>query len=57
MLLFAVEADGAVRKNSQLNQPTDFLFMFLRPGKTRFREKWLKDIIESKIRLMDSVKF
>lgn len=28
-----------------------------RPGKTRFREKWLRDVIESKIRLMDSVKF
>lgn len=28
-----------------------------RPGKTRFREKWLKDIIESKIRMMDMVTF
>ncbi|XP_068733837.1 A-kinase anchor protein 14-like [Montipora capricornis] len=28
-----------------------------RPGKTRFREKWLKDVIESKIRMMDMVKF
>lgn len=28
-----------------------------RPGKTRFREKWLKDIIESKIRMMDMVRF
>ncbi|XP_043561204.1 A-kinase anchor protein 14 isoform X1 [Chiloscyllium plagiosum] len=28
-----------------------------RPGKTRFREKWLKDIIESKIILMEQVTF
>ncbi|MEE6496924.1 hypothetical protein FKM82_002531 [Ascaphus truei] len=28
-----------------------------RTGQTRFREKWLKDVIESKIILMDSVTF
>ncbi|XP_076153326.1 A-kinase anchor protein 14 [Alosa pseudoharengus] len=28
-----------------------------RPGKTRFREKWLKDVIESKAFLQDTVKF
>ncbi|XP_022797519.1 A-kinase anchor protein 14-like [Stylophora pistillata] len=28
-----------------------------RPGKTRFREKWLKDIIESKIQMMGAVEF
>ncbi|KAM4663394.1 LOW QUALITY PROTEIN: A-kinase anchor protein 14-like [Discoglossus pictus] len=28
-----------------------------RPGQTRFREKWLKDIIESKLIMMDSVGF
>ncbi|XP_051823969.1 A-kinase anchor protein 14 [Antechinus flavipes] len=28
-----------------------------RPGKSRFREKWLKDIIESKIILMNSINF
>ncbi|XP_078542097.1 A-kinase anchor protein 14 [Lissotriton helveticus] len=28
-----------------------------RPGKTRFREKWLKDIIESKNNLMESILF
>lgn len=28
-----------------------------RPGRTRFREKWLKDIIESKIQLMGAVEF
>lgn len=28
-----------------------------RPGKTRFREKWLKDVIQSKIGLMESVTF
>ncbi|XP_056665711.1 A-kinase anchor protein 14 isoform X1 [Monodelphis domestica] len=28
-----------------------------RPGKSRFREKWLKDIIESKIILMNSIGF
>lgn len=27
------------------------------PGKTRFREKWLKDVIESKELLMDSITF
>ncbi|XP_076860744.1 A-kinase anchor protein 14 [Brachyhypopomus gauderio] len=27
------------------------------PGKTRFREKWLKDVIESKALLQDSVTF
>lgn len=32
-------------------------FSLSRPGKTRFREKWLKDIIESKIRMMDMVRF
>ncbi|XP_074061271.1 A-kinase anchor protein 14 [Macrotis lagotis] len=28
-----------------------------RPGKSRFQEKWLKDIIESKIILMDKIDF
>lgn len=28
-----------------------------RPGRTRFREKWLKDIIESKIQMMGAVEF
>ncbi|XP_018602097.1 A-kinase anchor protein 14 [Scleropages formosus] len=28
-----------------------------RPGKIRFREKWLKDVIESKILLQDTVTF
>ncbi|XP_067405806.1 A-kinase anchor protein 14 isoform X2 [Emydura macquarii macquarii] len=28
-----------------------------RPGQCRFREKWLKDIIESKMILMDSITF
>ncbi|KAM9327285.1 A-kinase anchor protein 14 [Gastrophryne carolinensis] len=28
-----------------------------RPGQIRFREKWLKDIIESKIIMMDSITF
>ncbi|XP_067852799.1 A-kinase anchor protein 14 [Heptranchias perlo] len=28
-----------------------------RPGQSRFREKWLKDIIESKILLMETVTF
>ncbi|EDO43483.1 predicted protein [Nematostella vectensis] len=28
-----------------------------RPGKTKFREKWLKDIIESKIKMMNAVYF
>ncbi|XP_069468792.1 A-kinase anchor protein 14 isoform X2 [Ambystoma mexicanum] len=28
-----------------------------RPGTTRFREKWLKDIIETKINLMESIFF
>ncbi|XP_029463693.1 A-kinase anchor protein 14 isoform X2 [Rhinatrema bivittatum] len=28
-----------------------------RPGKTRFREKWLKDIIESKTIMMESITF
>ncbi|XP_031568893.1 A-kinase anchor protein 14-like [Actinia tenebrosa] len=28
-----------------------------RPGKSRFREKWLKDIIESKIKMMQTVYF
>ncbi|KAI4881612.1 hypothetical protein NFI96_006862 [Prochilodus magdalenae] len=27
------------------------------PGKTRFREKWLKDVIESKALLLDTVSF
>jgi len=28
-----------------------------RPGQSRFREKWLKDIIESKVNLMEAVNF
>ncbi|KAM8952354.1 A-kinase anchor protein 14 [Pelodytes ibericus] len=28
-----------------------------RPGQTRFREKWLKDVIESKIIMMNSITF
>ncbi|XP_026558932.1 A-kinase anchor protein 14 [Pseudonaja textilis] len=28
-----------------------------RPGKTRFKEKWLKDVIESKIVMMETVDF
>ncbi|XP_053329858.1 A-kinase anchor protein 14 [Spea bombifrons] len=28
-----------------------------RPGQTRFRERWLKDIIESKIMMMDNITF
>ena len=28
-----------------------------RPGHSRFREKWLKDIIESKVILMEAIDF
>lgn len=34
-----------------------FCYTFYRPGQTRFREKWLKDIIESKLILMSSITF
>ncbi|XP_073455441.1 A-kinase anchor protein 14 [Aquarana catesbeiana] len=43
--------------------PVEVFFVFEsnrlvhRPGQTRFREKWLKDIIESKIIMMDSITF
>ncbi|XP_072287589.1 A-kinase anchor protein 14 [Pyxicephalus adspersus] len=43
--------------------PVEVFFVFEsnrlvhRPGQTRFREKWLKDIIESKIVMMDSITF
>ncbi|CAH2314996.1 Hypothetical predicted protein [Pelobates cultripes] len=43
--------------------PVEVFFIFEstrlvhRPGQTRFREKWLKDIIESKIIMMDSITF
>ncbi|XP_063793402.1 A-kinase anchor protein 14 [Pseudophryne corroboree] len=45
------------------NLPVEVFFIFEsnrlvhRPGQTRFREKWLKDIIESKIIMMDHVTF
>ncbi|XP_066435972.1 A-kinase anchor protein 14 [Eleutherodactylus coqui] len=44
-------------------QPVEVYFVFEsnslvhRPGQTRFREKWLKDIIESKLILMNSITF
>lgn len=43
--------------------PTDVFYVFEtnrlvhKPGYSRFREKWLKDIIESKVILMDQVDF
>ncbi|KAM5146281.1 A-kinase anchor protein 14 [Mantella aurantiaca] len=43
--------------------PVEVFFVFEsnrlvhRPGQTRFREKWLKDIIESKIIMMDTITF
>ncbi|XP_063289437.1 A-kinase anchor protein 14 [Pelobates fuscus] len=43
--------------------PVEVFFIFEstrlvhRPGQTRVREKWLKDIIESKIIMMDSITF
>ncbi|XP_068107203.1 A-kinase anchor protein 14 [Hyperolius riggenbachi] len=43
--------------------PVEVFFIFEsnrlvhRPGQTRFREKWLKDIIESKNIMMDSITF
>ncbi|XP_018427401.1 PREDICTED: A-kinase anchor protein 14 [Nanorana parkeri] len=43
--------------------PVEVFFVFEsnrlvhRPGQTRFREKWLKDIIESKMIMMDSITF
>jgi len=30
---------------------------FFRPGKSIFREKWLKDIIESKVQLYQAMTF
>ncbi|XP_030066028.1 A-kinase anchor protein 14 [Microcaecilia unicolor] len=50
-------------KIKPLTLPIEVLFilesnrMEHRPGKTRFREKWLKDIIESKILLMKNITF
>ena len=32
------------------------LFLF-RPGESRFREKWLKDIFESKVQLFSNIDF
>jgi len=43
--------------------PVDVYYIFEanklvhRPGKSRFREKWLQDIVESKILMMDAIKF
>ncbi|XP_033760000.1 A-kinase anchor protein 14-like [Pecten maximus] len=43
--------------------PVDVLFVFEgnrlvhKPGESRFREKWLKDIIESKVMMMQMVEF
>ena len=34
-----------------------FYVFTYRPGKSRFRERWLKDIIESKVLLMESINF
>lgn len=46
-----------------LHFPVDVYYIFEanklvhRPGKSRFREKWLQDIVESKILMMDAIKF
>ncbi|XP_018085418.1 uncharacterized protein LOC108698443 isoform X2 [Xenopus laevis] len=43
--------------------PVEVFFIFEstrlvhRPGQSRFREKWLKDIIESKLIMMESITF
>ena len=34
-----------------------FFFYIFRPGSSRFREKWLKDIIESKVQLLEAMEF
>ncbi|KAM4697070.1 A-kinase anchor protein 14 [Rhinophrynus dorsalis] len=45
------------------NLPVEVFFIFEsnrlihRPGQTRFREKWLKDVIESKMIMMEGVTF
>lgn len=52
-----------VSKIKPKNFPVDVLYVFEtnrlvhKPGFSRFREKWLKDIIESKVILMDEILF
>ncbi|XP_028400068.1 A-kinase anchor protein 14-like [Dendronephthya gigantea] len=52
-----------VNKVRPKNYPIEVYYVFEghqlvhRPGKSRFNEKWLKSIIESKVRLMQSITF
>ncbi|XP_046339378.2 A-kinase anchor protein 14-like [Haliotis rufescens] len=52
-----------VSKIKPKNYPVEVLYVFEtnrlvhRPGMSRFREKWLKDIIESKVIMMSAVTF
>ncbi|KAK9393563.1 A-kinase anchor protein 14 [Crotalus adamanteus] len=56
---FAIE----ISKIKPRTLPIDVFFvvetnkLIHRPGKTRFKEKWLKDVIESKIVMMETVDF
>jgi len=33
------------------------VLLYFRPGESRFREKWLKDVIESKVMMMQAISF
>ncbi|XP_021541021.1 A-kinase anchor protein 14 [Neomonachus schauinslandi] len=50
-------------KNKPLDMPIEVFYIFEglslvhRPGMTRFQEKWLRDIIEAKNTLMESISF
>jgi len=52
-----------VSKIKPKNHPVEVYYVFEtnrlvhRPGESRFREKWLKDVIESKILMMQGVEF
>ncbi|OCT65970.1 A-kinase anchor protein 14 isoform X1 [Xenopus laevis] len=52
-----------ISKIKPLVLPVEVFFIFEstrlvhRPGQSRFREKWLKDIIESKLIMMESITF
>ena len=44
------------RKIFYVKMEVTYMFNF-RPGESRFREKWLKDVIESKVLMMQAVEF
>lgn len=52
-----------VSKIKPKNHPVEVYYVFEtnrlvhRPGESRFREKWLKDVIESKVLMMQAVEF